>query len=91
MNRTTEPSWGKQNQPRQTLPRTPVEGDLRHLLSRAEVARLLGVCPHTVQRLSRRGQLPCRTFNRRLIRYHPDDVDAFLRNAMTSSPEVGND
>lgn len=51
------------------------------LLSRTQVARRLGVCPHTVQRLTRRGLLQAYTFNRRLIRYSPEVVDAYIRAA----------
>ena len=51
------------------------------LLSRAEVAQRLGVCPHTIQRLTRRGILPAIVFNRRLIRYSPDAVEAYIKAA----------
>lgn len=54
---------------------------LIRLLSRAEVAAKLNVCPHTVQRLTRQGLLRAITFNRRLIRYDPEVVDAFIRSA----------
>lgn len=57
------------------------------LLSRAQVATIIGTCPHTVQRLTRRGVLPAIVFNSRLIRYHPDDVQAYIRSAMTSPPQ----
>ena len=51
------------------------------LLSRAEVARLLGVCPHTVQRMERAGRLKSVKFNRRLLRYQETDVQRLLTEA----------
>jgi excisionase family DNA binding protein len=51
------------------------------LLSRDEVAERLGVCPHTVQRLTRNGILPALVFNRRLIRYSPEVVEAYISAA----------
>lgn len=51
------------------------------LLSRADVGRRLGVCTHTVQRLTRRGMLPALVFNKRLIRYRPEVVEAFINSA----------
>lgn len=53
------------------------------LLSRAEVAQRLGVCPHTIQRLTRKGELPALVFNRRLIRYSPVVVEKFIQAAIT--------
>ena len=53
------------------------------LLSRAEVARRLGVCPHTIQRLTRKGELRALVFNKRLIRYAPAAVEAFIESATT--------
>lgn len=55
--------------------------ELIGLLSRAQVANSLGTCVHTVQRLTKRGVLPCLKFNRRLIRYRPEDVERFIREA----------
>lgn len=63
----------------------PVTG----LLSRAQVAARLGVCPHTIQRLTRRGLLPALVFNRRFIRYTPQVVDAYIRSAMVGGESVG--
>jgi len=51
------------------------------LLSRAQVAKILGVCPHSVQRMTRKGLLPCIAFNRRLIRYAPAALDDFIQAA----------
>jgi hypothetical protein len=51
------------------------------LLSRAAVAEKLGVCPHTVQRLTRRGLLPALVFNKRLIRYTAEAVGTYIKQA----------
>jgi hypothetical protein len=60
---------------------------IARLLSRAQVAHRLGVCPHTVQRLTRRGLLPAIVFNRRLIRYAPAVVEQFINSAVTGGAE----
>lgn len=59
-----------------------VPGD-NHLLTRIEVAALLNVCPHTIARRTRSGELPCVTFSRRLIRYERATVRAFILAAQT--------
>lgn len=51
------------------------------LLTRRQVAGLLGVCTHSVQRLTRKGVLPALIFNKRLIRYRPETVEAFIAQA----------
>ncbi len=51
------------------------------LLSRADVARELKTCTHTIARLTRKGVLPCLKFNSRLIRYRREDVDKFISSA----------
>ena len=71
------------NQQTAGLP-TETKSPLNGLLSRAEVAQRLGVCPHTIQRLTRKGILGAIVFNRRLIRYAPETVDAYIRAAMTA-------
>jgi hypothetical protein len=55
------------------------------LLSRAQVAARLGLCTHSVQRLTRRGLLPALVFNKRLIRYAPEAVEMFIQSAVTSN------
>jgi excisionase family DNA binding protein len=60
----------------------PPEITLSGLLSRAEVAERLGVCCHTIQRLTRKGVLPALRFNKRLIRYTPQTVEAFVKSAI---------
>lgn len=51
------------------------------LLSRAQVAALLGVCTHTVQRMERAGLLKSVRFNRRLLRYRDEDVQRSIAEA----------
>lgn len=51
------------------------------LLKRRQVAEQLGVCEHTVQRLTRKGILPALVFNPRLIRYLPEAVEALIAQA----------
>lgn len=52
------------------------------LLTRRQVAERLGVCPHTIQRLTRKGILPALVFNKRLIRYTREVVEAYVAQAM---------
>lgn len=49
------------------------------LLSRKEVATLLGVCGHTIARNPR---LKPVKFNERLVRYRAQDVEAFIQSAL---------
>ena len=65
-----------------------VPGD-NHLLTRSEVAALLHVCPHTVARRTRSGELPCVIFSRRLIRYERATVRAFILAAQVHTKEAG--
>lgn len=59
------------------------------LLTRSEVAAVLNVCPHTVARLTRSGELPCVIFSRRLIRYERATVRAFILAAQVHTKEAG--
>ncbi|MSU62655.1 MAG: DNA-binding protein [Pedosphaera sp.] len=61
---------------------------IRGLLSRGQVAQQLGMCAHTVQRLTKRGLLPALVFNRRLIRYRAEDVDRFIQGATAGKKEA---
>ncbi len=49
------------------------------LLSRAQVAQQLGVCPHTV---ARNKDLRPLKFNQRLIRYRAEDVQRYIESAI---------
>jgi hypothetical protein len=59
----------------------PPRTSLSPLLTRKQVADALGVCVHSVARYTRAGLLPCLRINRRVIRYDPRAVEAFLRGA----------
>lgn len=48
------------------------------LLSRKEVAQILGVHPGSVKRYEKRGLLRPVKFNPRLIRYHRETVEEFI-------------
>jgi len=50
-----------------------------NLISRSAVARLLGVSPHTIMRMTQSGQIPAIRFNKRLIRYDPVVVQTFIK------------
>ena len=52
------------------------------LLTRKQVADRLQTCTHTVARYSNLGLLACVRINRRVIRYRPEDVDAFIKNSI---------
>jgi excisionase family DNA binding protein len=51
------------------------------LLSRRQVADMLGVCETTVYRMTRKGLLPALVIGKRLIRYTPEVVNALLADA----------
>lgn len=48
------------------------------LLDAEDVARVLGKHPRTVLILAQRGELASIRLGRRTIRFHPDDVAAFI-------------
>jgi hypothetical protein len=92
------PSAHANQQPARRLSRTKSAGlpdtnessaeRITRLLNRAQVAQRLGTCRATVQRLTRKGLLPAIVFNRRLIRYAPEVVEAYIRAAMTGMEAV---
>ena len=56
-------------------------------LSREEVARTLGICTMTVDRLAKRGLLrPCRATNRPL--YPVWEIERFLRDNLTPPAKI---
>jgi hypothetical protein len=55
------------------------------LLSRADVARRLSVCVHTV---ARNKQLTPIKFNARLVRYRAEDLEKFIESAITGTGGV---
>ena len=87
----SKPTGGGQSAGKaKSLPQTPdiTPRGAFALLSRAQVAQRLGVCRHTVQRLTRRGILPAIIFNRRLIRYAPAAVEAYIQSAVVGNGAV---
>lgn len=59
-----------------------VSETLRPLLSRREVADLLGVSTRSVARYTEDGYLPCVRLPSGTVRYRPEDVDAFIAEAV---------
>ncbi len=51
------------------------------LMSRREVASMLGVHTETIKRYQRRGILPAIILNSRLVRYERADVEKFLQSS----------
>ena len=56
-----------------------LEGASR-LMSRREVAALIGVHTETIKRYQRKGLLPAIVFNSRLIRYERTEVDRLIQD-----------
>lgn len=54
----------------------------KKLLTPLEVAERLGITPATVRRWANEGRLPAVRLGR-LIRFHPDDIDALLSELRT--------
>lgn len=59
------------------LPQT----SLSPLWTRKQVANALGLCVHSIARYTRAGLLPCIKINRRVVRYDPAAVAAFVQAA----------
>jgi hypothetical protein len=59
-------------------PRHIAHQQLAGLLSRKQVAQILGTCIHTV---ARNKQLTPIKFNTRLLRYRAEDVEQFIQSA----------
>ncbi len=49
------------------------------LMTTDQVADVLGVDPRTVREIVRAGDLPKIVVGRRTVRFHPHDVDAYIR------------
>ena len=58
---------------------------LAKLYTRKQVAERLQTCTHTIARWSRLGLLPCVIINRRVIRYRPEDVEAFVERSIAKA------
>jgi predicted site-specific integrase-resolvase len=55
----------------------------RVLWTRQETAKRLGVCPHSVMNLEKRGLLSAVRFGRRFVRYRPEEVERLLQEMST--------
>lgn len=54
---------------------------LPEFLTRRQVADIVLVCPHTIARMEKTGQIKVVKFNRRLIRYPRSEVQRLLQEA----------
>jgi hypothetical protein len=52
------------------------------LLTRAQVARELSTCNHTVARYTKKGLLPAVVIGPRCVRYRPEDLRKFVESAL---------
>ncbi len=53
------------------------------LWTRKETAKRLGVCPHSVMNLEKRGLLSAVRFGRRFVRYRPEEVERLIQEMST--------
>jgi hypothetical protein len=65
----------------QPLARQVPQTSLSPLWTRKQVAQALGLCVHSIARYTRAGLLPCIKLNRRVVRYDPGAVQAFIKSA----------
>jgi helix-turn-helix protein len=65
------------------IPTTATAG-IRHLLSIADVARILGCHPEGVRKLLREGAIATACYNRR-IKFKPADVEALIERVRMGS------
>lgn len=56
----------------------PENKEIKELMKRSEVARIIGVCGHTIARMTKRGEIPCIQFNSRTVRYRREDIEALI-------------
>lgn len=60
---------------------------LERCLTRDDLSRMLGVSTRTVRRMDRDGSGPKpMQLGRRVVRYHPDEVEQFMRVSGMSAP-----
>ncbi|EIP99502.1 hypothetical protein OpiT1DRAFT_04020 [Opitutaceae bacterium TAV1] len=57
-------------------------------LSRADVAKRLGVHPETIRRWQRQGRLRAYAFSKTAVRYLEEDVQRILREALLPVPSA---
>ena len=70
MPRSPSPTLSRQSPP-----------DTSPWLSAAQVAAHLCVSLRSVREWTRRGQMPCHYLPGRLVRYHRDEIDAWLKES----------
>lgn len=58
------------------------------LLTKAQVAERVGVCPKQVERLVSAGRLPAVRLGRRCVRYRAADVEALIAGAVARAPQA---
>ena len=59
---------------------TQIVDGISRLMSRREVASMLGVHTETIKRYQRKGLLPAIVFNSRLIRYERTEVERLIQD-----------
>ncbi len=59
--------------------KSDTRGQISRLMSRREVASMLGVHTETIKRYQRKGLLPAIVFNSRLIRYERTEVERLIQ------------
>lgn len=59
------------------------------LLTRKEVARQLGTCAKTVQRMGSDGRLRVVMLGGRVVRYYAEDVAGLIRSGTVSTSQLG--
>jgi len=74
--RTSEKEHKSDNAAKPSSPQT----SLNQLWTRKQVAKAIGVCPHTVARWTRLGVLPAVKLNARVIRYEAAVVQTFIQS-----------
>ena len=57
------------------------------LIDRRTAARMLAICPRTIDAMARRGELPAVRIGR-AVRFDCRDIEKFIEQAKTSATEV---
>jgi len=69
---------GKAKPTKSASPKTPYSRDRGVLMSAAEAADYLGLTEGMLRALSLRGEIPRIPIGDQLVRYHIDDLDAYI-------------
>lgn len=64
-----------------------LNGAVKSLLTRREVAERLGVCTETIKRYGRHGVLTPIVISRNLVRYHPEEIENLIRDSGGRIPQ----